>query len=219
MQRITAELALTLQEAAAGLAPLDRALRIASAVSGAAVEAVADWPIDRRDRVLIAARAAAFGRHAGVMKDCPACGARAEAEVDLAALLAAPETDPWLDWNGRRLALRAPSSRAIAAAAVSGADVSSDCCDEIVPADALEASLLAARPLLDVRLAIDCPECGHGFAPRFDITACIWADIEAAAARLLDDIHALALAYHWSEAAILALGPARRAAYLDRIAA
>ena len=217
MKRIDAKLALALFDGGAGLSPLDRGLRIAAAVSDEPADAVADWPIDRRDRVLIAARAASFGRHAAVTKDCPECGARAEAEVDLAALLAAEESDPWLEWQGRRLALQAPSSRAVAAAALSGGEIA--CCDAPAPADVVAERLLAARPLLDIRLALACPDCGAGFAPRFDIVACLWADISAAAGRLLDDIHRLALAYHWSEAAILALTPARRGAYLARIAA
>lgn len=219
MHRITADLALSLHENAAALAPLDRAVRIAAAVTGSDIDSVADWPVDVRDRTLIAARAVAFGQVVAVMNDCPACGARAEADVDLTALLAAEESDPFLDWNGRRLALNPPTSRVIAAAAIGVADLAAACGAEAAPAEVVAAALLAARPLLDIRLALACPDCGHGFAPRFDITACLWADIETAAARLLDDVHVLAAAYHWPEAAILALTPARRAAYLDRLAA
>lgn len=217
--RITAALALDLHEDLAALAPLDRALRIAAAVAATPVETVADWPVDVRDRTLIAARAAAFGRHAAVTAACPACNARAEAEIDLAALLATTDTDPVLDWQGQSLPLAVPTSRQIAAAALAGTPLTSTTAEPSPPATAITAALLAARPLLDIRLALECPDCGHAFAPRFDITATLWADIETAAARLLDDVHTLALAYHWPEAAILALTPPRRAAYLTRLAA
>ena len=247
MALLTPALALTLFEDAAQLSPLDRAVRIAAASTGTSADTVADWPVDARDRTLIAARAAAFGRHADLVADCPACGTRTETCVDLADLLATTETDPWLDWNGKRLALRTPTSRSIAAAAATGADLVATCVDladlslpSTPPHRSSRAKsrdlkvenkvawpdpttiadrLLAARPLLDIRLALTCPDCSAAFAPRFDITACLWADITVSAGRLLNEVDTLARAYHWSEAEILALSPWRRAAYLDRLAA
>jgi hypothetical protein len=50
------------------------------------------------------------------------------------------------------------------------------------------------------------------------VAAFVWEEIEACAARLLDDVHVLARAYGWSERAILALPEMRRAAYLERVA-
>ena len=50
-----------------------------------------------------------------------------------------------------------------------------------------------------------------------DIARILATEIVIAADTLMDDIHDLALAYHWSEEAILALAPVRRRGYLQRL--
>ena len=47
--------------------------------------------------------------------------------------------------------------------------------------------------------------------------AFLWDEVDVRARRLLDEVHALAGAYGWSEQRILALSEARRRAYLDRV--
>lgn len=81
--------------------------------------------------------------------------------------------------------------------------------------DALET--LAAG--LDIDLATTCVECGGGITTPFDVAHFVLAECEAGARHLLDDVHRIALAYHWSEAAILELPRARRQDYLARIEA
>lgn len=49
----------------------------------------------------------------------------------------------------------------------------------------------------------------------FDPAAYVWAEVENSAARLLRDVHLLAAAYGWTEAAILGMSATRRAAYLQ----
>ena len=51
----------------------------------------------------------------------------------------------------------------------------------------------------------------------FDVAAFLDGEMGARAARLLDEVHLLALSYHWSEAEILALPSDRRQDYLKRI--
>ena len=46
----------------------------------------------------------------------------------------------------------------------------------------------------------------------------VWEEVDAAARRLLGEVHALASAYGWSQEEILALGSQRRAAYMRLIA-
>jgi hypothetical protein len=78
--------------------------------------------------------------------------------------------------------------------------------------------VMAARDRqADVRLALDCPVCGHRWEARFDIAAFLWQEIDARARRLLVDVHTLATAYGWSEAEILALPAERRRAYLELV--
>ena len=49
----------------------------------------------------------------------------------------------------------------------------------------------------------------------FDVSAFFIGEMRLNAAQLLRETHALALAYHWSEADILGLDRERRRAYLD----
>jgi hypothetical protein len=74
-----------------------------------------------------------------------------------------------------------------------------------------------ADPQADVRFQIACAACAHSWAVPFDILTFLWAKIAERARTLLFEIHLLATAYHWREADILALSPARRRTYLDLV--
>lgn len=69
-------------------------------------------------------------------------------------------------------------------------------------------------PQVDVELDLTCPECEHAFMLPFDVTAFFLHEMAINGAQLLRETHALALAYHWSEADILSLDRERRRAYL-----
>jgi hypothetical protein len=60
-----------------------------------------------------------------------------------------------------------------------------------------------------------CPSCGHVWQALLDIVDFLWKEVAAGAARLLDEVHTLARAYHWPEADILAMSSRRRQAYLE----
>jgi hypothetical protein len=79
-------------------------------------------------------------------------------------------------------------------------------------AQALEASV--PEP---IALDLICQECGHRFDAPFDPAAFVVAEVLAHSRMLLNDVHTLARAYHWSERDILQLPIGRRLAYLDRI--
>jgi hypothetical protein len=70
-------------------------------------------------------------------------------------------------------------------------------------------------PKVELELDLTCPECGHAFLAPFDVTTFFLHEMAINAAQLLRETHALALAYHWSEADILRLARDRRRAYLD----
>jgi hypothetical protein len=59
------------------------------------------------------------------------------------------------------------------------------------------------------------PGLRHSWDVLFDIVSFFWAEIGAWAQRLLREVHALASAYGWREADILALSAWRRRQYLD----
>lgn len=85
--------------------------------------------------------------------------------------------------------------------------------------DAIGERMAAADPLAEILLHFDCPACNASFEESLDLTSFLWAEIERKALRLLRDVHTLAAAYGWSEPEILALTPARRAAYLEMVQA
>jgi hypothetical protein len=89
-----------------------------------------------------------------------------------------------------------------------------------VPPDWLEpidAALEQADPLTTLEIESTCPQCGTAVTIPLDLEARCLALLAAEKPRLLDEIHALATAYHWTEAEIMAIPPARRRQYLARV--
>jgi hypothetical protein len=85
--------------------------------------------------------------------------------------------------------------------------------------DEIGERMARADPLAEIRVGLRCPECGREQDHVVDVVEFLWAEVDSRVRRLLSDIHALASAYGWSEAEILALGEGRRALYLETIQA
>lgn len=224
---------LALWEAGRDRDPIDRGLR-ALAVALPDVD-VASRPVGWRTLALLRLRGATFGPRLAACADCPACGSAMAFDVDLAALLEAlpepPERaaqEPVFDAHGA--AWRLPNSRDQAQAAQAidpraALDVLLRACRVDAPRDALlpqgaalddiEARMEALDPAANIDLSLRCADCAHEWAVALDADACMWDAISACARGLLLDVHRLARAYGWTEPQVLALGPARRAAYLD----
>jgi hypothetical protein len=215
-------LALALVERGGRLAPLDRAVLMAATFAGLSACEAEDLALDRRDRVLIEARMAAFGPSIDFFARCPHCGGGCEATFDLRALpTAVSEAAVQASIDGVPIQLRAPSSRAVAEATLADDPVIllGHCVDRAcVALDAVEAALCEAFPLLDLRFNLACAACEGAIATRFDIGQWLWREVEALARLAIDAVDRLARAYGWSEAEILALSPARRSMYLARVA-
>jgi hypothetical protein len=89
-----------------------------------------------------------------------------------------------------------------------------------LPADIIEAvadRMAESDPQADVQMALTCAACGHQWQAIFDIVSFLWAEINAWAYRILEEVHYLASAYSWREADILAMSPWRRQYYLEAI--
>jgi len=82
---------------------------------------------------------------------------------------------------------------------------------------AIEQGLAEADPLTVLDIETRCPECGAENHMALDLENTCLAMLAGEQPRLIDDIHALALAYHWTEAEILAVAPERRRQYLERL--
>jgi hypothetical protein len=222
-------------ETASSEEPVDRALTILATVSsGASRDELARLPIGDRDARLLDVREGTFGPRATGVVACARCAERVEFALDLAALrFARPGTpEGEIDADGWTLRFRAPNSEDLSAAARAAdprRDLAGRCiiearrsgapvADPDLPADALAllAAAMAERdPQAEVLLDYACPVCGQQGQTHFDIAAFLWEEIRAQAQRLLMEVAALARAYGWREADILAMSPARRRAYLE----
>lgn len=81
--------------------------------------------------------------------------------------------------------------------------------------DALGERMARVDPQADVQLALECPACGHRWQATFDIVSFLWSELGTWARRTLYQVHALAQAYGWREADILAMSAWRRQCYLE----
>ena len=81
----------------------------------------------------------------------------------------------------------------------------------------LGTALADADPLTALTVAAHCPACATELAVAVDLEYLLLDGCRRRQRALLDDIHHLAGAYHWSEADIVALPAWRRARYLSRI--
>jgi hypothetical protein len=214
--------------------PLDQALlALAAAFPETSYENLADWPLGRRNRALAELRCACFGSVLEGWTACPLCGEKLEFEMDGRAL-AGEEMNR--DFLGEKVvvnghAFRLPTSRDLARVVreadsrlaairlmetcrVEGGD--SPVWDEEYIEEIGEKMALA-DPMAEIRLALNCPECGNAWDETLNISAFLWAEIESRARRLLTETHTLASAYGWTEKEIFSLSGPRRALYMEMV--
>jgi hypothetical protein len=241
VSQTTAEKLLAMWERGDGERVARKALALlTSALPGASESELAALPVGSRDAALLDVRERLFGTRFSGRTFCPACTEQIELTFD--ACEVRREAAPQLGFSMRigdcDVELRLPSTRdleaiescrdlesaraALFARCVESVQRGGECVaiDEL-PADAIE--LAAARmseidPQADVAFDVDCPSCAHAWREPFDAVTFLWNELDAAARHLLHEIHQIAVAYGWSEDHILALSPARRAAYLGMLA-
>lgn len=214
--------------------PLDRAVLLLSlAEPRRAPETLADVPLGTRNAALLALRQACFDAPLEAWLDCPRCAQRMSLALGPDDLPPPPADDAApVEVHGHRF--RRPGTRHLAALAHIDSPAEAaralmrSCAEqpERLPGDPaalaalqaeLEDALDQADPWADLALQMHCPACGAATEASFDVAAFLWEELDAHAHQLLDDVHALAGAYGWSEREILALSPQRRAAYLARV--
>lgn len=221
--------------------PVDRALTIlAVTLPDADRNRLAAMSVGQRDGHLMDARKANFGSGVSGVAECPGCGELLEWALDLDDIRS-PRGDPGeggpnrLALEGYELLYRLPDSMDLAAVALGG-DVAGGRAAllhrcvlearrdgvEIEPTSlpekvvlGLAAEMEARDPQAETLLDFECPACGVRWQALFDVLAFLWAEIQARARRLLGEVHDLARAYGWSEAAILEMTPVRRRFYLE----
>lgn len=208
---------------------------LARACPEASIDALTALPLGRRDELLQRLRMQLFGTALAFVSTCPRCERVVESTLDLSTLPSATPAPPpqTLQLDGRSITFRAPtlgdliglpndpssSRRALVTRCVADIDHSgAEVAIEALPEQAIDAigtAMSAADPTALAEIALECPDCGEHWLTGFDITTYLWREIDAWAHRMLRDVHALARAYTWSEADVLALSPTRRQLYLE----
>lgn len=223
---------LGLWERAAGLGPIERALALAEA-AGADPVALRGQPLGRTNGCVLDLRETLMGPELTATAACPGCGARVEFSLDARVLRAmVPESDGTPTTLGAYVVDWRPPAPDDLVAAVASLDPVADLrrrCLTVTDSegrqvdptfladrdlDAAEAAMAAADPLAEVLVSVACPGCGKGFEADVDPGSFVWAEVDARARLLLEDVDVLASAYGWTEPDVLALSETRRAAYL-----
>lgn len=233
---LTSSALLSVWEEGIGRQPLDRTLLILQAADPARAD-LASLPVAECDRLLLCLRQATFGDRMTSLANCPDCGLSQEFELSAAELLSAYHQNAgWektIEVQGYRVRLRPllcrdlseaagckgieEASRLLMSRAIAQANSPQG---EVIIPELPDAVWQAVEQELsererEVTLDIVCHQCGHCWAPLFDIGSYLWDELESEARRLLIDVAALASRYGWSEADILSMSPFRRHAYLN----
>jgi hypothetical protein len=174
-----------------------------------------------RNALLLGALAATFGARLSWLVDCASCGAPLDVDLDIDELLTAQPGQPAAGLP----AFRVPTIGDLAA--VRGLDPEAAraallerCVEGALDAATepeIEEAMAAADPLSDITLALTCSACEARWSAAVDVAGELLARLTAPA-DLLVDVHALALAYGWTEPAVLALPRPRRQEYLGLVA-
>jgi hypothetical protein len=221
---------LALWERGASLHPLDRGLlALHTGFPEASIQEISNWPLGRRNIALAQLRRGGFGAALNGWTACRNCETQLEFVLDAAAIAeTTPSQAETIDFKGATYRLPttndlahvmgAPDTR-VAASHLAARCRIDDGADAEPDLDALGDAMAQADPLAEIILHFDCPVCEASFDESLDLVTFFWREIAAPAQRLLRDIHTLASAYGWREADVLALSPARRAAYIDMVQA
>jgi hypothetical protein len=214
--------------------PLDRAVTLLAVVTGLPPGEAEVADVGSRDAVLTTVLGRITDGTLWGSLECAGCGERLDVPIDLSALPTTPWREPGelleVEVAGARVLFRLPNTadlrtlRGDDAAAgrrqllsrcvrAEGASTPEDIGEEV--AAAVEAAMEAAAPGGAVTVEAACPACGTATVAALDVPVLLWAEVQSRAVALLRDVHVLATAYGWTEPDVLALSPARRAAYLE----
>jgi hypothetical protein len=241
MSSLSADEMVRVWERGETLQPQERALAVlAACFRERSAEALADLPLGARNALLLRVWGNLFGPSLDGFAECPRCRDRLEFALPRASLEASEEPlsgEYQLSEGEYDLRFRLPTSRDLSAMA-GCADVAQGralllrrCVLEaaragvLLPIGALPDSMTAAvaermsmvDPLAETLLDLVCNACGHRWQAHLEIAEFVWTMLAAQARRLLREVHALARAYGWREADILAMSAARRQCYLEMV--
>lgn len=218
-----------------------RLLLVSAGVAGTGEVDTGRFSLSAAERILLEVRRRTFGESLRGNLCCPACGMTLAVQIDATQLMddnpvgaPGPVT---VEVDGLRVVARIPTLDDLVAAAGAGTSAAirlhlvdacivaaygpdgevetSDLHDDVIAH--VGDALVAADQFAELRLAPTCDACGATWLALVDMGRWLWDEVEAAAERLLDQVHLLASAYGWSEGTVVALSPRRRRAYADRV--
>ncbi|HYY93300.1 MAG TPA: hypothetical protein VE713_02185 [Pyrinomonadaceae bacterium] len=233
MHPLSATTMLDVWERERAQSPSRRALALLSAACpDSSYEELAALPVGERDARLLALREWAFGLQMRGVANCPACSETLELSLPTDRMRAAAptQTDFVVCFGGEEFHARVPTTRdLLAVEAMPDADAARAVLLERcvggrslaeLPDGAVSAivtQMAHCDPRANIELALECPACRHEWLALLNVVSFFWKEIEAWSRRTLAEVHALASAYGWTEAEILALSPWRRQVYLEML--
>lgn len=205
---------------------------------------VRDLTVGDREALALHLRGLLFGQRMVGVVSCPACREPLDLELVVDHLLVPPNADARptyetavdsavdVDGDGGayRVRFRLPTGRdqeeagsstgilrrcllEVSGRDLTGGPIAGDIPQEI--ADRVPALMAELDPQALLNLDMRCTACETGFVVPFSPSAFLVREIVDRSKRLIAEVHALAMTYHWSESAILALPHRRRHAYLE----
>jgi hypothetical protein len=224
--------------------PVDRALLfLRLACPEMAPAALRNLTVGQRNFLLLDLRGKTLGTLAQCLVKCSQCGAELDFAIDTTTFYNADqEVEPLastydLEVGAFQVSFRLPTSsdlasvvgyedaskarylfieRCVVQAERDGHEIKATELPETVVV-ALAKAMLEYDTQAEIAITLGCSECDYSWDTLFDIVSFFWAEIEAHAKRLLREVDALARAYGWREAEILALSEARRQFYLELV--
>lgn len=214
-------------EAGASAPDVARGAAVLAAVDGGSW---LDRPISEMAAGAAKEHAAAFSEQVNAVVPCEGCGLLLEVQIPLADLVTdfSGEVET-LDLSIGRVAVRAPSTRDLAAAADhdDARETITHRCLSDATGHRIDAGRLSAADRALVAAALDelvdpavpvvriaCPDCAREVSAVVDAASLLWERINADAPVLLREVAELAGAFGWSESELLALPESRRRVYL-----
>lgn len=245
MHSVTAADWLNVLEQGALCTPVLRPCVLLSPLLAAGIDEALALPLGERDRQLLGLHQVLFGEQLQLVADCPACQQQLELTLACGDLLLAAEPLAQVADELCPFPLRLPTTtdllaigpeltgepqdqrwrllaRCLVAEGQAGAQEAVLAWLQQQPPAVLaqlNSRLAAADPQAVMELALNCPACQHQWPELLDIGAYLWDALTIWGQRTLDQVHLLAKAYGWTQAEILALSPARRGQYLQRVLA
>ena len=225
---------LLLVEGNGNLATAVRVLARRAEFGTAADVDVRSLPVGDIDALILALRVQVLGDRLIAEGACNGCAAPVDVEFSLAAYLEhnrpqrtrlarAADEPGWWRLTRHDLTFRIPSAGDVldagsgpgARVALLAACFRGD--PRAAAIRAAERALARLAPVLRTTVQGVCPECGAQAAMDVDARRIALAELGFLAGSVLDEVHLVAVAYHWTEQAILDLPSSRRAAYAERV--